>query len=90
LKKKHSIGILNANVIAAAKNYNLPAAVRKNDLNISQQPAEENAILRMEVELRDKHLPAKKQVKNKARDQNVSVDVSMEKVCVSFNSVIFS
>lgn len=78
----HSSGILNANVIAAAKNYNLPA-VRKNDLNIPPPANDENAILRMEVELRDKHQPAKKQGKNKVRlDLNVpNVDVPMEKVC---------
>lgn len=62
--------------------------MRKNNLNIP--PAtDENAILRMEIELRDKHQPAKKQGKNKAKqfaamDLNVgnvqSVDVSMEKV----------
>lgn len=86
-KAVHSclVGALNANVIAAAKNYNFPA-VQKNDLNA---PVDENAILRMEVELRDKHQPAKKQGKNKAKqfgamDLNVgsvqSVDVSMEKV----------
>lgn len=81
-------GILNANVIAAAKNYNLPA-VRKNDLNIPP-PTDQNAILRMEIELRDKHQPVKKHGRNKAKQfeatdlsaQNVpSVDVSMEKVC---------
>lgn len=80
-------GILNANVIAAAKNYNLPA-VRKNDLNIPP-PADENAILRMEIELRDKNQPTKKHGRNKAKHfeatdlsaPNVqSVDVSMEKV----------
>lgn len=78
---KHSPGLLNANVIAAAKNYNFPA-VRKNDLNIPP-PADGNAILRMEIELRDKNVPAKKKGKAKgAMDLNVhSVDVSMEKVC---------
>lgn len=74
------LGILNANVISAAKNYNLPT-VQKNDLNIP--PSEnENAILRMEVELRDKHQPAKKQGRNKAKgDLNVAnIDIAMEKV----------
>lgn len=75
-------------MIAAAKNYNLPA-LRKNDLNIPPL-ADGNAILRMEVELRDKHQPQKKQGKAKAKqfeamDLNVGnavnrVDVSMEKV----------
>lgn len=84
----HLLGTINANVITAAKNYNLPA-VRKNDLNIPQS-SDGNAILRMEVELRDKHQPPKKQGKGKAKqfgamDLNVgnavnSVDVSMEKV----------
>lgn len=85
----HSLGIVNSNVIAAAKNYNLPgAAVRKNDLNNIPPPLDGNAILRMEVELRDKHQVPKKQGKAKAKqaiDLNVgnsvnSVDVSMEKV----------
>lgn len=82
LNSKHLLGILNTNVIAAAKNYNLPV-VQKNDLNVPS-PTDENAILRMEVELRDKHQPAKKQGRNKARlDLNVpNVDVPMEKVCV--------
>jgi hypothetical protein len=76
---------VNANVISAAKNYNLPA-VQKNDLNIPSPSSDENAILRMEIELRDKHIPAKKQAKNKAKqmDLNVhNVDVAMEKVCYS-------
>lgn len=86
-----SSGILNTNVIAAAKNYNLPA-VRKNDLNIP--PPDENAILRTEIELRDKNQAGKKYGKNKAQqfaamDLNVgnahSVDVSMEKVGDSCN-----
>jgi hypothetical protein len=82
-------GALNANVIAAAKNYNLPA-VRKNDLNAGPAaPENENAILRMEVELRDKHQKPRKAGKQKAKqfaamDLNVGtghgVDVSMEKV----------
>jgi hypothetical protein len=82
---KSSLGLSSANIIAAAKNYNLPPA-QKNDLNISS--AEENAIVRMEVELRDKHQPAKKQGKNKAKvDLNVpNVDICMEKVSVLLNS----
>ena len=74
------LGLLNANVISAAKNYNFPPA-QKNDLN-TPPSANENAILRLEVELRDKHLPAKKQGKNKAKvDLNVPiVDIAMEKV----------
>lgn len=94
-----SKGIANANVIAAAKNYNFPAAaVRKNDLNIPPPAVDGNAILRMEVELRDKHQAPKKQGKNKAKqfkamdlnveNANVNVDVSMEKVCESRNSLI--
>lgn len=87
-KAVNSLGAVNANVIAAAKNYNLPA-VRKNDLNIPP-PADGNAILRMEVELRDKRQPPKKQGKAKAKQYEAmplnvgeavnSVDVSMEKV----------
>lgn len=68
--------------------------MRKNDLNIPP-PADENAILRMEVELRDKHQPKKhgKGAKQFASmDLNVGsvspVDVSMEKVCDSKNSLI--
>lgn len=85
-------GSLHANVIAAAKSYNLPA-VRKNDLNAvppPAPPADENAILRLEVELRDKHQKPKKPGKFKAKqfgamDLNVGnaeggFDVSMEKV----------
>lgn len=85
----YSLGVLNANVISAAKNYNLPA-VRKNDLNI---PPDENAILKLEVELRDKNVPAKKYGKNKAA-MNVNVaganlrEVCMEKVRDSCNSLI--
>jgi hypothetical protein len=73
-----TIGLLSANIISAAKNYNLPA-IHKNNLN-GPPPADENAILRLEVELRDKHVPAKKQGKNKV-DLNVpNVDICMEKV----------
>lgn len=86
----YSLGVSNANVISAAKNYNLPA-VRKNDLNIP--PHDENAILKLEVELRDKNVPAKKYGKNKAA-MNVNVagadlrEVCMEKVRDSCNSLI--
>lgn len=86
----YSSGVLNANVISAAKNYNLPA-VRKNDLNIP--PHDENAILKLEVELRDKNVPAKKYGKNKAA-MNLNVagadlrEVCMEKVRDSCNSLI--
>lgn len=82
---------MNANVISAAKNYNLPA-VRKNDLNIP--PHDENAILKLEVELRDKNVPTKKYGKNKAAAMNVNVagadlrDVCLEKVRNSCNSLI--
>lgn len=81
-------GISNADIISAAKNYNFPA-VRKNDLNITSPDDNPNAILKMEVELRDKNQPAKKRGKNKgkqfnAMDMNVvsgsSVDLPMEKV----------
>lgn len=84
-------GLLNANVIAAAKNYNLPA-VPKPDLSIRPPVADENAILRMEIELRDKHQPAKKRNKvkqfaamdlNVGNSPNVVLDVCMEKVRVN-------
>lgn len=74
--------------MAAAKNYNIPA-LRKNDLNI---PADisSTAIIKTEVELRNKNLPAKKRGKNKA-DLNVAnvkdVDVPMEKVQCLVKSV---
>jgi hypothetical protein len=74
--------------------------VRKNDLNIQQPPnGNTNAILRAEVELRDKNLPAKKRGKNKGKqfgttmDLNVggnianNVDVPMEKVRLLFFSL---
>lgn len=82
------IGITNADMITAAKNYNFPAA-RKNDLNVTSPADNPNAILKMEVELRDKNQAAKKRVKNKAKqftamDMNVGaasgVDLPMEKV----------
>jgi hypothetical protein len=82
-------GILNADIVSAAKNYNIPA-MRKNDLNVAAPSRNDspNAILRMEVELRDKNQPAKKRGKNKgkqfAMDLNVgsssNVDLPMEKV----------
>lgn len=82
----YSLGVSNANVISAAKNYNLPA-VRKNDLNIP--PHDENAILKLEVELRDKNVPAKKYGKNKAAmNVNDLREVCMEKVRDSCNSLI--
>lgn len=69
--------------------------MQKNDLN-SPPPPDENAILRLEVELRDKHQPKKhgrnKQKQFAAMDLNVgsvnAVEVSMEKVCDSRNLVI--
>lgn len=84
-----STGILNADIISAAKNYNIPA-LRKNDLNNIPPPDDNpNAILKMEVELRDKN-QAKKRGRNKGKqfgvgmDLNVgnfrNVDVPMEKV----------
>ena len=96
-RSTHSLGTVNANVITAAKNYNFPA-VRKNDLNIP--PVDGNAILRMEVELRDKHQQQKKQGKAKAKqfeamtlnvgDAVNSVDVSMEKVHICMASFFLS
>lgn len=68
--------------------HNVPA-VRKNDLNA---PDNTNAILRLEVELRDKNQPLKKTAKNKAKhvlnknlnfDNIPNVDVPMEKVSFS-------
>ncbi|CAO1377115.1 unnamed protein product [Diamesa tonsa] len=64
---------------------NVPA-VRKNDLNA---PDNTNAILRLEVELRDKNQPLKKNAKNKAKhvlnknlnvDNIPNVDIPMEKI----------
>ncbi|KAG5682688.1 hypothetical protein PVAND_012023 [Polypedilum vanderplanki] len=77
--------IYNADIVSAAKNYNIPA-MHKNDLNVPDENP--NAILRMEVELRDKNQPAKKRGKNKgkqfAMDLNVqsynNVDIPMEKI----------
>lgn len=76
--------------MSAAKNYNIPA-LRKNDLNILT-PADEHpsAIIKTEVELRNKNQPAKKRGKNKGNfaDLNVisggvkNVDLPMEKVIV--------
>lgn len=82
-----TVGLVSANIISAAKNYNLPP-VHKNDLNVSP-PTDENAILKLEVELRDKHVPAKKQWKNKAKvDLNVpNVYICMEKVCKSVKMI---
>ena len=69
---------------------NVPA-VRKNDLNA---PDNTNAILRLEVELRDKNQPLKKNAKNKAKqvlnknlnfDNIPNVDIPMEKVSFSCN-----
>lgn len=82
---------VNADIISAAKNYNLPT-MQKNDLNMPPTVINDNnpnAILRMEVELRDKNQPLKKRIKNKAKqfkakDVNIDnvhvVDVPMEQV----------
>jgi len=75
--------IYNADIVSAAKNYNIPAA-RRNDLNAADDNP--NAILKMEVELRDKNQPAKRRAKNKTKaiDMNVgsgsNFDLPMEKV----------
>lgn len=73
--------MVNAEIVSAAKNYNIPA-LRKNDLNIPDDISS-TAIIKTEVELRNKNQPAKKRAKNKA-DLNVvnikNVDVPMEKV----------
>ena len=80
-----SAGIYNADIVSAAKNYNIPAA-RRNDLNAASPDDNPNAILKMEVELRDKNQPAKRRAKNKTKaiDMNVgidsNVDLPMEKV----------
>ena len=79
-----SVGIYSADIVSAAKNYNIPAA-RRNDLNAASPDDNPNAILKMEVELRDKNQPAKKRAKNKTKaiDVNVdgnNVDLPMEKV----------
>lgn len=76
-------------IVSAAKNYNMPA-MRKNDLNAASSDDNPNAILRMEVELRDKNQPAKKRGRNKGKiggatmdlnvGSNINVDVPMEKV----------
>lgn len=76
-------GIVNAEMVSAAKNYNIPA-LRKADLNI---PTEENAnaVLKMEVELRNKNEPPKKRGKMKPNVMDTkivnakNVDIPMEK-----------
>ncbi|CAG9803583.1 unnamed protein product [Chironomus riparius] len=85
-EKTLKAGIYNADIVSAAKNYNIPAA-RRNDLNAAASPDDNpNAILKMEVELRDKNQPAKRRAKNKtkASDMNVvsgsNVDLPMEKI----------
>ncbi|KAL7031705.1 hypothetical protein ACKWTF_007105 [Chironomus riparius] len=85
-EKTLKAGIYNADIVSAAKNYNIPAA-RRNDLNAAASPDDNpNAILKMEVELRDKNQPAKRRAKNKTKaiDMNVvsgsNVDLPMEKI----------
>lgn len=81
--------------LLSAPNMSIPIrnapAVRKNDLNA---PDNANAILRLEVELRDKNQPLKKNAKNKAKqvlnknlnfDNIPNVDIPMEKVCKHFH-----
>lgn len=76
--------------LLSAPNIPIPTcnapAVRKNDLNAPDNP---NAILRLEVELRDKNQPLKKNAKNKAKqvlnknmnfDNIPNVHIPMEKV----------
>jgi hypothetical protein len=82
------IEISNAEIVSAAKNYNIPA-LQKNDLNIPS-----NTFLKTEVELRNKNEPPKKRgkIKPNVMDTKIvnakNVDVPMEKARIIKNFMI--